>query len=196
MSSEQTEADPQGPEADARICTASDVAAQYKQHHESLRQLANRFFDGKRSDAAEDAVMDVFAHLVKLAGKQKLTDKGERWGAYLRGAVRRSCINIVRAERKDRERFPAGDPELERVIDFDPLGDGVVDDEQARRRRARLPVALATLDEGQLAIIKHVHWDGWTNKKIGKNLGTSGQAVGQRLKTALKKLHEEVTRDE
>jgi RNA polymerase sigma factor (sigma-70 family) len=196
VSSEPTEADPEGPDADARICTASDVAAQYKQHHESLRQFANRFFDGKRPDAAEDAVMAVFAHLVKLAGKQKLTDKGERWGAYLRGAVRRSCINIVRAETRDRERFPAGDPEQERIIDVDPLGDGVVADDQARRRLARLDGALATLEESQLAIVKHAFWDGWTNKKIGDTLGTSGQAVGQRLKTVLKRLHEEVTRDE
>lgn len=196
MSSEQAEAAPQGLDVDARICTASDVAAQYKQHHKSLHQLANRFFDGKRPGAAEDAVMKVFAHLVRLARKQRLTDKGERWGAYLRGAVRRSCIDIVRAEARDRERFPVGDPEQERIIDADPLGDRVVEDDQARRRLERLHGALATLDESQLAIIKHAFWDGWTNRRIGDTLGTTGQAVGQRLKTTLKRLHEEVTRDE
>ena len=84
----------------------------------------------------------------------------------------------------------------ERIIDADPLGDRVVEDDQARRRLERPYGALAKLDESQLAIIKHAFWDGWTNRKIGDTLGTTGQAVGRRLKTTLKRLPEEVTRDE
>jgi RNA polymerase sigma factor (sigma-70 family) len=196
MSSGPAEADSESPDALARICTASDVAAQYQQHHQSLRHVAQRFFDGRRPEDADDAVMAVIVHLLKLADDQKLTDKGESWGAYLRRAVRHSCVDIIRAETRNQKRSRAEQLEQGRVVDADPLGDGVVADDQARRRRARLVGALATLDEDQLAIVKHAFWDGWSHKRIGEALGTTGQAVGQRLKTVLKKLHEEVTRDE
>jgi len=150
-----TEEDPQGPAADARICTPSDVAAQYTQHHEDLHKVAKRFFEGKRPDVAENAVMDVFLRLSKLAEQQKLTDKGEGWGPYLRRAVRNSCTDIVRKEKKERERFPEGDPEQPPTIDADPLGDAVVANVQARRNIARLRPALAKLTENELAIIRH-----------------------------------------
>lgn len=196
MSSEPTETDPQGPDTDARLCTPSDVAAQYERHQKMLHEVAGRFFNGKRPDAAQDAVMYVFTHLVEVALNGRLTDKGDRWRPYLWSAVQRNCIDIVRRETKDRERFPAGDPRRERITDVDPIGDGLAADDQARRQMARLGDALATLDEDQLTIIKNAFWDGWTNRKIGQSLGISGQAVGQRLKTVIKKLHEEVTRDD
>jgi RNA polymerase sigma factor (sigma-70 family) len=190
------EEDPKGPAAEARICTRSDVAAQYEQHHKKLREVAERFFEGKRPDAAENAVMDVFLRLSKLAGEGETADQGDGWAPYLRRAVRNSCIDIVRKEKKERERFPEGDPKHQRIIDADPLGDAVVADRQARQRIARLKPALANLDENELAIIRHKFWDEWTDRKIGDALGTSGQAVGQRLKTILKRLHEEVTKGE
>lgn len=196
MSDDLTEMDPPGPDVDARICTASDIAAQYKRHHDNLRQVANRVFDGRRPDTAGDAVMAVFTHLLDLVEDEKLTDKGESWGPFLRSAVRNRCIDILRAEKKDRERFPQGDPATERVIDFDPLGDAVAADDQTHRRRERLAGAVASLSERHAAIIIHTFWDGWSNKRIGETLGISGQAVGQQLQTVLKKLHEEVTRDE
>lgn len=188
--------DPRGPVAGARICTPSDVAAQYGRHHKSLEKVANRFFEGKRKDVAENAVMDVFLRLTENAKAGKLTGKGEDWGPYLRQAVRNSCTDIVRQEKRERERFPEGDPELERIVAFDPLGDAVAEDDLTRRRTAGLKPALATLDDTERAIIWHTFWDGWTDKRIGDSLGTSGQAVGQRKKTILQKLHKEVTKDE
>ena len=196
MTDDQREEEPRGPAVGARICTTSDVAAQYARHHESLARVATRFFEGKRRDAAENAVMDVILRLTESAEAGQLTDKGEDWGPYLRQAVRNSCIDIVRRERKELERFPEGDPEHERILDLDPLGDAVAEQDLTRRRIARLKPALATLDETELAIIWHTFWNGATDKQIGDRLGTSGQAVGQRKRTILKKLLKEVTRDE
>lgn len=196
MSNDLTEVDGPGPDADARICTASDIAAQYKRHHLNLHRVANQVFDGKRPDAAEDAVMTVITHLLDLVEDKKLTDKGDMWGPYLRRAVRNSCIDILRAEKKGRERFPGGDPDDVRVINFDPLGDTVAADDETRRRRALVAGAVASLSDRHAAIIKHTFWDRWSNKQIGETLGITPQAVGQQLKTALKRLHDEVTRND
>jgi RNA polymerase sigma factor (sigma-70 family) len=185
-----------GPEAEARLCTDSDVAAQYAQHHVGLRRVAMRVFDGKRPDAADQAVMEVFTKLLDLVRKGRLTDRGDSWGPYLRRAVHNSCISIIRKEKRDREHFPEGDPETERPIDLDPLGDALAHDDETRRRRERLTIAFAALSDRQTTIIVHAFWDEWSNKQIGEALGISGQAVGQQLKTILKKLHEGVTRDE
>jgi len=38
--------------------------------------------------------------------------------------------------------------------------------------------------------------NGETKKQIGEELGITGQAVGDQLKTIIKKCHEEVTKDE
>lgn len=196
MKNNEPEEDPRGPDAVARTCTASDVAAQYRRHHESLNRVANGFFEGKRKDAAENAVMDVFLRLTKNAEAGKLTDKGADWGPYLRRAVRNSCTDIVRKEKKERERFPEGDPELERIVDFDPLGDALAENDLMRRRVERLKPALSALDDTERTIVWHTFRDRWTDKQIGDSLGTSGQAVGQRKKTIMKKLLKEVTRDE
>ena len=71
----------------------------------------------------------------------------------------------------------------------------MVTDLQERRHLTKLKPALAKLDEKELLIIKLKFWDEWTNKQIGEAVGTSGQAVGERLKTILKKLRKEVTKD-
>lgn len=188
--------DPLGPAAAGRTCTREDVAAQYAQHHGSLKRVAERFFEGRRKDAAQNAVMIVIVRLIESAVAGTLTNKGDDWGPYLRQAVRNSCIDIVRQEKKERERFPDGDPELERIVDLDPLGDALADVDLSGRRAARLKSALARLDAAEHAIIWHTFWDGWTDRQIGHSLGTSGQAVGQRKKTILKKLLKEVTKDE
>lgn len=195
MNDELADEDPHGPGADARICTQSDVAARYEQHHERLRKAAGRYFQGKRPDLVDEAIGIVFAHLMDLVEKGKLTDKDERWGGYLRRMVLNCCVDLVRREIKFRNTFPEGDPEKPRIIDHDPLGDDISDDDLARRRQARLDEALANLSERQVTIVRHV-LEGWTNKQIGEELGISGQAVGQQLRTILNQLHEEVTKDE
>ncbi|NYI58249.1 sigma-70 family RNA polymerase sigma factor [Cellulomonas soli] len=196
MTDAQAEEEPRGPAAGARICTPTDVAAQYRRHHESLAKVAARFFEGKRPDAAENAVMDVMLRLTESAKAGELTDKGEDWGPYLRRAVRNSCVDIVRREKREREHFPQGDPELERIVDLDPLGDAIAQQHSTRWQVARLKSALATLDESELLIIWLTFWKGATDKQIGDRIGTSGQAVGQRKKTILRKLLKEVTKDE
>jgi len=195
MSNELAEEDPEGPAADARICTLSDVAAQYARHHEDLARVAKRYFSSRHDDLAENAVMNVFLRLSKQADAGKLRDKGEDWGPYLRRAVRNSCTDVARKEVKNRDlREPSTD--ADRSTDADPLGDAVVTDLQERRHLTKLKPALAKLDEKELLIIKLKFWDEWTNKQIGEAVGTSGQAVGERLKTILKKLRKEVTKDE
>ena len=101
MTNELAEEDPEGPAADARICTRSDVAAQYARHHEVLDRVAKRYFSGKHDDLAENAVMNVFLRLSKQADAGKLRDKGEDWGPYLRRAVRNSCTDVARKEVKN-----------------------------------------------------------------------------------------------
>jgi RNA polymerase sigma factor (sigma-70 family) len=195
VNDDPTETDPQGSDADARICTQSDVAAQYKQNHKWLRDVAERFFDGKRPDMADEAVGLVFAHLLELVEEEKLTDRGGGWRGYLRKAVLNRCVDLVRAEKKARERFPAGNPEEPRIIDHDPLGDLAAAEDLARRRQAKLNTAVANLTDRQVTIVRRV-LNGETNKEIGEELGITGQGVGDQLKTIIKKCHEEVTKDE
>lgn len=183
------------PGEDARVCTPSDLAAQYQQHHESLRRAANRFFDGKRPDLADEAMGLLFAHLLELVQERKVTDRGEGWPAYLRRAILNRCVDLVRSEKKTRDRFPPGDPEEPRIIDHDPLGDYVAAADLARRRQERLNTAVENLTERQVTIVRHV-LNGETNKQIGEKLGITGQGVGEQLKTIIKKCHEEVTKDE
>jgi len=187
--------DPDEPGEDARACTPSDVAARYRQHHEWLRQVANRFFDGKRPDLADEAIGLLFAHLLELVEEQKLTDRSEGWRGYLRRAVLNRCVDLVRTEKKTRERFPPGDPEEPRIIDHDPLGDYAAAEDLARRRQGKLNTAVGNLTERQVTIVRHV-LNGKTNKQIGEELGITGQGVGDQLKTIIKKCHEEVTKDE
>jgi DNA-binding NarL/FixJ family response regulator len=101
----------------------------------------------------------------------------------------------VRAEKKARERFPAGNPEEPRIIDHDPLGDLAAAEDLARRRQAKLNTAVANLTDRQVTIVRRV-LNGETNKEIGEELGITGQGVGDQLKTIIKKCHEEVTKDE
>lgn len=195
MNVELADGDPTGPGIANRICTRSDVAAQYQQHHEWLRRVASRHFSGRRPDLADEAISTVFIHLIELVEKMQLTDKGDKWRAYLRQMVLHRCVDLIRRENTFRKTFPEGDPEKPRIVDHDPLGDDVASDDLAQRRQARLDEALATLSERQTTIIRFV-LSGSTNKQIGDELGISGQAVGQQLKTILNQLHKEVTRDE
>lgn len=196
MNDERATPSPRWPAEPARLCTQSDVAAQYAQHHASLRRVAGGVITGRRPETADDAIMFVLTHLLHLVEEGRLTDKGDMWGPYLRQAVRNRCIDILREEVRERRQFPEGDPDKPRVADLDPLGDAVADSDETRRRLARLPRAVALLSDRHAAIIKHKFWDLWSDKKIGETLGITGQAVGQQLRTALKRLHEEVTKDD
>ena len=178
-----------------RVCTPSDVALQYKHNHEWLRSVAERFFDGKRHEMADEAVALVFAHLLELVKDERFTDRGEGWRSYLRKAVLNRCVDLVRAEKKARERFPAGNPEEPRIINHDPLGDYAAGEDLARRRQEKLNSAVENLTDRQIAIVRGV-LNGRTNKQIGEELGITGQGVGDQLKTIIKKCHEEVTKDE
>jgi RNA polymerase sigma factor (sigma-70 family) len=140
--------------------------------------------------------MFVFRRLLELVAEQKLTNKGEMWGPYLRRAVHNKCIDMLRNEKRERERFPKGDPNDQLIIDWDPLGDAVASTLEQSRRLARLPDAVASLSDRHAAIIKHKFWALWPDNKIGETLCISGQAVGQQLRTALKKLNQEVNRDD
>lgn len=194
VSDEPLETGTDGPSPAARLCTKSDLAAQYARHHERLHQFAGSFFRGRRPEAAEDAVMLVFTHLMDLAEKGELTDKGATWEPYLRRAIRNRCIDIIREEKRTREHFPPGDESKQRVVTLDPLGDAVSERDEAACRLNRLRVALAGLSDRHAVIIKLKFWDLLTDKQIGETLGISGQAVGQQLRTALKRLNEEVTK--
>lgn len=178
-----------------RRCTRSDVAAQYARHHVTLQRLANSIFNWQRPDAAQDAVMQVVTHVLELVQRGELTDQGDGWEPYLRRAVRNRCLDIIRTEQRYRARFPEGDPDKQRVFQPDPLGDEVAERDQHHQHVSRLHDALASLSDRHADIIKLKFWNGWSDKKIGERLGISSQAVGQQLRTALKRLREEVTND-
>lgn len=195
MNDELADEDSAGPGAGVRICTESDVAAQYAQHHQWLRDTARRRFPSQTPDLLDDAVGVVFVRLLNQVDKGKLTDKGDRWRAYLRRMVLNSCVDLIRRDVRFRNVSSTDDPEIPHIIDHDPLGDEVADDDLRRRRQPKLNEAVAKLSERQVSILQYV-MEGWTNKQIGERLGISGQAVGQQLKTIMNRLHEEVTKDE
>lgn len=138
--------------------------------------------------------MMVFAHLMDLADKGRLTDKGATWEPYLRRAIRNRCIDIIREEKRTRKYFPPGEEDKQRVVTVDPLGDAVSERDEAAGRLNRLRGAVSGLSDRHAIIIKLKFWDLLTDKQIGETLGITGQAVGQQLRTALKRLHEEVTK--
>lgn len=187
--------DLEGPGADARICTQSDVGAQYKKYHQWLRDTCARRFPNQSQDVINDALSIVFVRLSAQADKGALTDKGENWGPFLRRMVLNQCVDLIRQDVTFRNTASREDPERPRYIDHDPLGDQVADDDLVRRRQPKLNDAVANLSQRQVTLLEHV-LDGRTNKQIGEALGISGQAVGQQLKTITSRIGEEVTRDE
>jgi RNA polymerase sigma factor (sigma-70 family) len=189
------EEDLQGPSADARICTQSDVGAQYKKYHQWLRDTAGRRFPSQSEDLINDAVSIVFVRLLAQADEGVLTDKGENWRPYLRRTVLNQCVDLIRKDMTFRNTASTEDPRAPRHIDRDPLGDQVADDDLVRRRQPKLNDAVANLSQRQVTLLEHV-FDGQTNKQIGEALGISGQAIGQQLKTITSRIGEEVTKDE
>lgn len=195
MTDNLAEEDPQGPGADARICTQSDVAAQYAKHHRWLRDTAGRRFPSQSADLINDAVSIVFVRLLNQADKGELNDKGEGWGPYLHRMVLNQCVDLIRQEVTFQNTASSEDPERPRHVNHDPLGDEVANDDLVRRQQSKLDDAVANLAERHVTILERV-LDGQTNKQIGEALGISGQAVGQQLKTITSKMREEVTDDE
>jgi RNA polymerase sigma factor (sigma-70 family) len=190
-----TEEDLEGPSADARICTQSDVGAQYMKYHQWLRDTAVRRFPSQSEDLINDAVSIVFVRLLAQASEGVLTDKGENWRPYLRRTVLNQCVDLIRKDMTFRNTASREDPRAPRHIDHDPLGDQVADDDLVRRRQPKLNDAVANLSQRQVTLLEHV-LDGQTNKQIGEALGISGQAIGQQLKTITSRIGEEVTKDE
>ena len=177
------------------IPTQRDVAALYDEHHGAMRRVASRFFDGKRPQDADDAVMAVVVRLMEMKADGRLIEQGEHWRPYLLRAAHNACVSITRRDSPLVPPEPDGTPR-EPITDWDPLGNGFVDQAQHQELLAKLQRALSTLTDKQRSIIRHKIWDNWTNERIGRTLGVSGQAVSQQYKTALGHLRKEVERNE
>lgn len=195
MTDNLADEDLEGPGTDARICTQSEVGAQYQKYHQWLRDTAGRFFRSQSEDLVNDAVGIVFVRLLAQADEGVLTDKGETWGPYLRRMVLNQCVDLIRQDVTFRNLASRDDPENPRHIDRDPIGDQVANDDLVLRRQPEINDAVANLSQRQITLLERV-LDGQTNRQIGEALGISGQAVGQQLKTITSRISEEVTKDE
>jgi len=104
-------------------------------------------------------------------------------------------VSITRRDRPLVPPDPDGTPR-EPITDWDPVGDEFVDQVQHQKLLTKLQQALSTLTDKQRSIIRHKIWDNWTNERVGRTLGVSGQAISQQYNTALRHLRKEVERDE
>jgi RNA polymerase sigma factor (sigma-70 family) len=136
--------------------------------------------------------MNVFT---RIAGKRDTgsMEEPENWEAFLVTAVTNACRDIVKATHPAEE-IDDSEPQTHRGIEPDPTGDAAVDRLDHATRVDRAKAALETLDERSWVIVIGKNYFDRTNRDLGKELGLTGQRVGQLYDRAIKKLWEEVTR--
>ena len=129
--------------------------------------------------AAEDAVQQVFASLLRQGGRIRLDNEAH----YLRRAVRNECYSSRR-----RPRFDALDDEHASFLE--PAGA----DLPAIEERITLEAAIRSLSIDQREVV-HLHvFEGLTFQEIADALGESINTIGSRYRYALKNLREHFDR--
>jgi RNA polymerase sigma factor (sigma-70 family) len=186
---------PEGEEGEGSSPAApayTDVAALYARHHGVLLRQAMSVLPEDLQDQAGDALMTVIMRLRRREQEGTLTEPAN-WEAYLVRAVTNACFDIIK-------KFPVhaplepNDDRIHRDAPSDPTGDEVAEriDNSANRRRIRAALESLAPRSHDIVIAKEV--EGRTNRDIGKQLGISGQRVGQLYEKALRDLREEVKR--
>lgn len=147
-----------------------DAARLYDRYGPSLYRYALMLLADR--GAAEDAVQQVFASLLKAGGLGAIENEAH----YLRRAVRNECYSALRQRRK----LPAAEELLE------PLAGQDVSIEE----RLTLERAIRALPIEQRDVL-HLHvFEGLTFQEIADATGASINTVASRYRYALQKLRE------
>jgi RNA polymerase sigma factor (sigma-70 family) len=186
--------DRQPAEAEPKLATVQpvDLAALYQRYHDRLRRYAEWSLPSSLQHEADAALMTVFTRLVHARTTGRLKEP-KNWEAFLVAAVTNACRDIVKTAR-DNEEIDDSDPRTHRDAEPDPTGDAAVDHLEHAARVDRARVALETLDERSRTIVIGKEGYERTNRDLGKELGLTGQRVGQLYDQALEQLREEVNR--
>lgn len=176
-----------------------DLAALYQRHHARLRRVAFAALPLYLHSEVDVALMTVFCRLLQLESRDELPQPSS-WEAYLVRAVKNVCVDMCRVRRDDRHaEFDASaldhDSFAGRRRDglLDPTADMAVEGMDAEGRRERVRLAVGSLDE-RARVIVIGSLDGLSNAELGRQLGISGQRVGQLYRQALEQLREELSR--
>lgn len=174
----------------------TDVAALYQRYHGTLLRQARSVLPAHLKDQASDARTMVFTRLVQQERDGTLTEQ-PNWEAYLVKAVKHACFDIIKITSKiePTEQIVPDDADMHRAVPPDPTGDTAAErlDDAARGRRAR--AALHSLP-ARLREIVIARLGGRTYRDIGKELGLTGQRVGQLHDEAMHALRKEVNRND
>ena len=142
--------------------------------------------------------MTVLTRLLSLATQNRLPQPAN-WEAYLVHAVKNACLDNRRARRDkqhaqlDTEHVDAQSYARQRRDgDLDPTAQHAVDNVDSQRQLVRARSALSRLDERTRTIVDGVHL-GRSNAELGRQLGITGQRVGQLYRQALEQLRGELT---
>ena len=171
----------------------ADLAALYQRYHHRLRRHAAANLPASLQHEADVALMTVFTRLVKARSDGRLKEP-RNWEAFLVTAVTNACRDIVKTARENEE-IDVSDPRTHRDADPDPTGDAAVDHLEHAARVDRARAALEALGERSRTIVIGAEVYERTNRDLGKELGLTGQRVGQLYDEALEQLREEVNRN-
>lgn len=170
-----------------------DLAALYQRYHDRLSRHARWCLPSSLQHEVDPAIMTVFTRLVDARATGRLKES-KSWEAFLVAAVTNACRDIVKAAR-DNEKIDDSDPRTHRDCETDPTGDAAVDHLEHAARVDLARAALQTLDGRSRTIVIGKEFHGRTNRDLGRELGLSGQRVGQLYDQAVRQLREEVTRN-
>jgi len=172
----------------------TDVAALYQRYHGTLLRQATSALPAHLKDHASDARAMVFTRLVQQERDGTLTEQ-PNWEAYLVKAVKRACFDIIKITSKVQptEQIVPDDAAMHRAVAPDPTGDTAAErlDDAAQGRRAR--AALHSLPP-RLREIVIARLGGRSYRDVGKEVGLTGQRVGQLYDEAMNALRKEVNR--
>jgi RNA polymerase sigma factor (sigma-70 family) len=160
------------------LVRAPDLAALYLEHREALLRAAkHQLAKFSALHRAEDAVHDVFAHLMETPPEHKV----ENWAVYLSSAVRNRAVDIGLQEAGHDRR---GDNAIAVYVDVDEVK--TFEAEFDRGRAANLMNrALAELPENERLLVLALYRDGRKNKDMAEELGVTAGRISQLHKQAL-----------
>lgn len=137
---------------------------------------------------AEDVAQDVFVMVWCRAGQYDPARGGVT--SWLLTITHRRAVDAVRREQSMRNRIDrvahlSGSPTLDAR---DPVADAVGDEAEARRTRARLHDALASLTDLQRSAIELAYFSGLTYQQVARRLGIPLPTAKSRIRDGLRRM--------
>lgn len=172
------------------ISASLDLAAVYLRYHAMLRNFAGKCLPSHLKSEEDIAVATVFTRLLAKQNHGTLGDI-ENWEAYLVTAVRNACRDIVKLK-KNEEELDDKDMRLHGNALSDPTSDSVIEEIMQKEKQAIVRVALESLDDQSRRIVAGKVENNLSNAEIGRQLGLTGQRVGQIAKQAFLRLRGEL----